>query len=58
VKFLIDMVRISYGFREFEVEAETEDEAREKALDVAGDYEFNEKNAEYRIDWMGKKEEQ
>lgn len=51
----IDMIRVSYGFRTLEIEAATKEEACEKAYDVAGDYEYPEKDATYEIQSIQKK---
>jgi len=48
-KFLIDVVRIGYGYRTVAVEAETLHEAQEKALDAAGNLLFSESVSEYEI---------
>jgi hypothetical protein len=47
--FVVGVTRIGYGYRDFEIEAETSEEAREKALDIAGNFEFNEKTSDYEI---------
>lgn len=54
----IDMIRVSDGFRTLEIEAATKEEAREKAYDVAGDFEYSEKYADYRIEHIQLKEKQ
>lgn len=51
-KYNVQLVRISYGFNIIEIEAENEDEARDKAIDVAGDYNYSESSAEYEIDFI------
>jgi adenosyl cobinamide kinase/adenosyl cobinamide phosphate guanylyltransferase len=45
--FDIEVCRISYAYRTIKVTAETIDEAKELALDEAGNYLYNEKTAEY-----------
>jgi len=45
---------MGYGFREITVEAENEEEAEQKALDVAGDYEYSEHDAKYEVDFCNK----
>lgn len=50
MKYQVSLVRIGYGFNTIEIEAESEGEARDKALDQAGDHEYSEKTAEYDID--------
>lgn len=49
-KYVVTMCRISYGFRDIEVEAETEEEATTKAHDTAGDYLYDEKTSDYEVD--------
>jgi hypothetical protein len=46
-KFDVEITRIGYGYKTIRVEADTEDEARQKALDEAGNHVFNEKSSEY-----------
>lgn len=48
-KFKATVCRTSYSFHEIEVEAQNEEEAKQKILDVAGDYEYSEKSAEYTL---------
>jgi hypothetical protein len=48
-KYTISVVRIGYGFADIEVTAKSQQQAEEMALDKAGDYEFSEKDAEYKI---------
>ncbi len=50
------VLRREYGNREIEVKAESEGEAKEKILEVAGDYEFSCHDAEYDLDWVKEKE--
>ena len=47
-KFSVSVTRISYSTREIEVSATNRNEAKNKALDVAGSYEFTEHDAEYK----------
>ena len=47
--FSVEIERISYASSTFEVEAENEDEAIEKALIEAGNYSFSEYNADYEV---------
>jgi hypothetical protein len=54
----IDMIRESCGFKTLEIEADTKEDAREKAYDIAGDFEYSEKEAEYRIKHIQLKEKQ
>jgi len=55
-KFKVEVCRISYGFNEVEVEAETPEQAKEVALEVAGNYLYSESNAEYTTDGVTEKE--
>jgi hypothetical protein len=56
MKFLVEVLRTSYSHRTIEVEAETSKEAKEKAVDMAGDFEFSEKGADYEATWVGELE--
>lgn len=47
--FDIEVCRIGYAFHTITVEATSQKEAEEKALDKAGDYLYSEKTAEYVI---------
>ena len=49
MKFKVYVMRKSYAFRTFELEAESEAEATATVLDQCGDVEYNEKDAEYEI---------
>ncbi len=49
-KFKVEMCRIGYGFKTFEVEASTRFDAEEKAYEDAGNYEYPEKSSNYEID--------
>jgi len=49
-KFKGTVCRISYGFHEIEVEADNEEQAIEKMIDEAGNYEFSEKSSDYSLD--------
>jgi len=49
-KFSINLVRIGYAFASVEVEATSLEDAESKALDMAGDLDYHEKDAEYKID--------
>lgn len=42
--------RTSYSFREIEVKADNDEQAKEKMLAEAGDYEFSEKSSNYSLD--------
>jgi hypothetical protein len=50
MKYDVMITRIGYSSRRFEVEADSELEAQEKALDMTGDYDFNEADAEYECE--------
>jgi hypothetical protein len=41
MKYEVSITRIGYSHRRFEVEAGSELEAQEKAMDMAGDYDFS-----------------
>lgn len=47
--FSVAVTRIGYSTKDFEVEAETQEEANEKALEEAGNYEFSEKESDYAL---------
>jgi hypothetical protein len=49
-KFYVGICRTSYAFERFEVEAETEKEAIDKAEQMAYNTCFREDNAEYSIE--------
>lgn len=49
-KYSVNITRIGYSSRRFEVEADSELEAQEKAMNMAGDYEFSEGDADYECD--------
>jgi hypothetical protein len=55
-KFTVKVCRISYGFNDIEVDAETPEQAEELALENAGDYLFSEKSSEYTTDGATEKE--
>jgi hypothetical protein len=48
-RFLIDVTRTSFSSNEFVVEAANENEAVNKALEIAGNTDFGSGNAEYEI---------
>jgi len=48
-KFAVEVVRTSYAFKTIEVEATSQEEANKLALDQAGDHEYSEKDADYKI---------
>jgi hypothetical protein len=47
--FTIEVCRTGYGFAQISVIARTIEEAEELALEEAGNYEFREKDADYKI---------
>ena len=49
-KYMVTVCRTSYAFRTIEVEAESEKDAENKAIDEAGSLMFSEKSAEYSTD--------
>ena len=49
-KFDVGVCRIGYGFGSIEVQASSQEEANEKALDEAGDHLFSEKTSEYVLE--------
>lgn len=49
-KFKVLVTRTSYSSRNIEVEAESELEAKELAIDEAGSFEFREHDADYDVD--------
>lgn len=50
MKYEVSITRIGYAHTRFEVEADSELEAQEKAMDMAGDYDFSEGDAEYECE--------
>jgi hypothetical protein len=48
--FTVTVVRTSYSSREINVEALTKAKAKELALELAGDLEFSEKDADYSVE--------
>ena len=49
-KFIVSVLRTSYAWRDIEISAASEAEARDTVLDICGDYEFSEKDADYSIE--------
>jgi len=47
MKYSVEVCRIGYGFATLNVEAESKEEAEFKALNLAGGYEYNEKDSDY-----------
>lgn len=56
MKFKVNICRIGYSHKEIEVEAENEEQAKEKALDTAGNFEFSENHADYEAGEVYKNE--
>ncbi|MCA6367549.1 MAG: hypothetical protein IM618_10940 [Cytophagales bacterium] len=48
-EFTIKVMRTSYAFRDIKVQAKTQKEAEELALDEAGDHDYSERDADYSI---------
>jgi len=48
--FECTVYRTAYGARDIRVEAANAEEATEKALEEAGNFEFNMRDAEYEVD--------
>jgi len=48
--FDVEVARVSYGFAVIRVVADNEDDAKDKALNLAGDYEYSEKSADYEVE--------
>lgn len=48
-KFTVSVCRTSYQFTDIEVEADSQEEANELALDEAGGHTYSEKSAEYSL---------
>lgn len=58
MKFGVMVRRTEIGHRLIGIEAENAEEAVDKALEVAGDYEFNSHNATYDAEYVPEIEEQ
>jgi len=50
--YTVQICRVSYSFATVEVEADSLDEATNKALDNAGDLSYSEKDADYSIEYI------
>lgn len=48
--FVVPVTRIGYGHKTFSIEATSQKEANEIALEQSGDWKFGEKDAEYILD--------
>ena len=51
-KFTVAVIRIGYACKDMEVEAANEEEAKEVALDHAGNESFSEHHSEYEVDYV------
>lgn len=51
-KYEIEVCRIGYAVRTIEIEAENASDAAAKALESAGNYDFNEHTSEYDINYV------
>jgi hypothetical protein len=50
MKYIVSVTRIGYGGLDLEVEADSEDKAKEIALNQAGGESFSEHHSDYQID--------
>jgi hypothetical protein len=50
-KYTVGITRIGYGHRDLEIEADSQEEAEDKAIDEAGSYEYSENHSKYEIDF-------
>ena len=50
MKYIVSVTRIGYGGLDLQVEADSEDKAKEIALDQAGSHAFSEHHSEYQVD--------
>lgn len=48
-KFIVTICRTSYGWVDFEIEAESSEEAEAAAMDVAGNEYYTEKDSDYQV---------
>jgi hypothetical protein len=48
-KWIVDVSRTGFARREVEVEAETREEAEDKAINMAGSLVFSEQSSEYEV---------
>lgn len=46
----VEVCRTSYGFATIKIEAESEEEAEDLALEIAGNYDYSEKDADYLVE--------
>jgi len=47
--YRVTVCRTAYAFKEFEIKADSQKAAEAAALEMAGNYEYSEKDAEYSI---------
>lgn len=51
-KWCVNVIRVGYASRIIEVEAESEEAAKQLAMDTAGGYQFSEHTSDYEFDWI------
>jgi len=49
-KFIVSVLRTSYAWRDIEITAASEAEARATVMDICGDYEYKGEDADYSIE--------
>ena len=54
MKFRVSVTRIGYSQNTIEVEAENEEQAKDIAIDEAGNYSFSEYDADYEANFVEK----
>lgn len=52
MRFKVQILRTAYGRREIEIEAADKNEAEEKAINTAGDYEFTNHDADFEVEFV------
>jgi hypothetical protein len=55
-EFKVTINRIAYSTKEFSIEANSEEEAKQKAMQLAADTEFSEKDADYEVESINQKQ--
>jgi len=55
MKYIVSVTRIGYGGIDLEVDADSEDKAKEIALDQAGGESFSEHHSDYQVDQVVKR---
>jgi len=55
MKYVVSVTRIGYGGLDLEVDADSEDKAKEIALDQAGGESFSEHHSDYQVDQVVKR---